>query len=205
MGEAREYQQKMLKSKKRIVFCNWDRGSGKTYGIFNYMLINSGNYTVICDDTHSMAKVYIDKLEEWKHKYSEFNEIISSVKTTKDEIRIEICGSRGKTWKKINIKFESNIINLSYSTDCVVFDEYIPNRSELQHALNIKDTKIFIMNTLGDIDYITDKVDLSDFYEKQIEELKIEYSTIPKKENTTKTRESILSLIEKMEILKSRE
>ena len=30
MSELRDYQKRMLKSKKKIVICNWKRGSGKT-------------------------------------------------------------------------------------------------------------------------------------------------------------------------------
>lgn len=206
MREEREYQQKMLNSKKKIVFCNWKRGSGKSYSIFQYMITNGGSYTVISDSTSmamSMSKLYGSLIQEWLNANSDINEFIehSMIARNKIELSLNRKGFLAKGYSKLKIDFVSDISDISYLTDYVVCEEYNPSSNELRHILNIRGlTKVFIINTLGDIDYIDDKeTDIDNFYEKQIEELKVEYSNIPKRENTTKTRESILNMIERME------
>ena len=192
MREEREYQQKMLNSKKGMVICNWKRRSGKTDSIVQKILSEKeGRFLILANHVGYMT----DCIE------SGINPNISiRRKQMQSEITHEVDGKL----MYIIIKDNSAIIekNVMNNLDLVFYDEYIPNGKEIDSLRSMGAKQIYVVMTDENIEYI-DGVSEEDFYDKQINKLKEEFDNTANKENTTKTRESLLNMIERMERLKT--
>ena len=64
MSELRDYQKKMLESKSKVVFCNWDRGEGKTRSICEKILRSEGKCLCISDSNN--YNKYLENIFEEK-------------------------------------------------------------------------------------------------------------------------------------------
>lgn len=198
----REYQQKMLKSKSKIVLCNWNRGKGKTYSIADFIneKINFNKHIsilVVGNSKHKTSVILQEKLEK-------------VVDCSKCEVRgvgfekIIISGIEGNMrYNLVNITITSDIENSrGIKVDYVLCDEYIPSSDELSIFYNSGAKQVYVLGTFN-IDYISDKKDGEKFSEKdwinnQIKELMEEFANIPKADNTTKRREVVLDMINRL-------
>lgn len=201
MSEMREYQQKMLKSKSKIVLCNWNRGKGKTYSIADFIneKINFNKHIsilVVGNSKHKTSVILQEKLEK-------------VVDCSKCEVRgvgfdkIIISGIEGNMkYNLVNITITSNIENSrGIKVDYVLCDEYIPSSNELSMFYNSGAKQVYILGTFN-IDYISDNdvnVDKNTWINEEINKLMVEFSNTPKEENTTKRRDIILNMIERLE------
>lgn len=202
MSELRKYQEKVLDSNKKVVFCNWKREKGKTYTIAKEIYYGCGyfhlrenkNIVVISGvNANVECKVIYDSIREL------FAEEVVNIKFSKD--KIEIINQRDKvcTVKFINSLNFERIRELD-KIDKVYCDEFIPTKSDIEFILGFtKQVKIFTTYVDNeDFEYISDvenKIDKKEWISNQIEELMNEYSSIPKAENTTMRREKVLNQI----------
>lgn len=204
MSELRDYQRKAISSNKKVVFCNWKRESGKSqamaYEIYNdyFRLIENKNVIVISGASANIeCKILYDLLREL------FTEEIVDIKVYKD--KIEITNRRNKVY---TVKFISSL-NFECTrglgnVDKAYCDEFIPSKSEIECILGFaKQVKIFTTYVDNeDFEYISDvenKIDKKEWISNQIEELMMEYSSIPKAENTTMRREKVLLQIKMLQ------
>lgn len=190
----RVYQEKMLNSKAKVVFCNWNRGDGKTYSIFRKIR-----------EEHIQKSIYVSKsnnkaLGSCFKRYIERNEY--NIKIDKN---IKISMDFGRDIEIICL----NAIN-DYDIRClkdieyIFFDEYIPTERELDLLKILNPKQIYIMTTKEGMECI-DNINIvnpTNFYDTQIQELMIEYQNTPKRENTTMTRDKILQQIRMLQNMK---
>lgn len=203
MSELREYQEKARLSKKKVVFCNWKRGNGKTYTISEEFSIKSSiadeDNTVVVISLHgnvTACKLVYDNLRENKY-------VDGTIKVKENKEEIIITNLRGintnvKFIRDIDFKKARNILK-DLKVRKVYCDEYIPDKRDLEYILCldcVEQVKIF--TTYFDnkhFDYISDfedKLDKKEWISNQIEKLMKEYSSIPKFDNTTMRREKVL-------------
>ena len=214
MSEMREYQQKLIKSKCKIVLCNWNRGKGKTYSIIQKMLQKGGSWVFItpictgkCDVIHKELEMYF---REENICYREF-------KVSNNRIEIHFNKEfylRDKV-KDLYILFENaDKFRFSPKVDYVVIDDYeLNSRDEIRRVISEAKTirgleQIIITTSIDDFEYIDDKeiinIDKSKWIDSEINKLMNEFSNIPKEENTTKRRDIILNMIERLESMRGR-
>lgn len=202
MSEMREYQQKMLESKGKMVLCDWDRGKGKTYSIANFIarkinfnrpskiLVVGGNY--YCRYIQEELKRIIN---------DELDIVYSGIET------ITVIGFKdGKNHILADITVTSSVEkSRGMKLDYILCDEYIPSSNELNMFYNSGAKKVYILGTFG-IDYISDKevkiVNEEEWIDNEINKLMCEFSSIDNAENTTKRREIILCMITKLKSMK---
>lgn len=198
MSELRDYQKKMLKSKSKVVFCNWDRGAGKTRSICEKIIRSEGKCLCI-SDSNNYNRVIKEILEEKTD--------VKIIKSSYQEIGLWF---RGKSIyiAFANLKDLGNCMGSRY--DNVFFDDVIPNKGVLDNIIMpMVSNQVYIMKTIIEgytFEYIgSDKTKLNkiEWVDKQIEDLMNEFSGIIKNERTTMTREKILGLIENLMKLKS--
>lgn len=214
MSEMREYQQKMLKSKSKIVMCNWNRGKGKTYSIIQKMLQKGGSWVFItptctrkCDVIHKELEMYFREENICYREFKVFNN------------RIEIHFNKEFYIKDgvrdLYILFENaDNFRISLKVDYVVIDDYeLNSRDEIRRVISEAKTirgleQIIITTSIDDFEYIDDKeiinIDKSKWIDSEINKLMNEFSNIPKEENTTKRRDIILNMIERLESMRGR-
>lgn len=197
----REYQQKLMKSKSKIVMCDWDRGKGKTHAIANFINekidVNERiNILVVTRNPKETSIILQDKIEDM-------------VDCNKYEVRgvgfekIMIDDRRGYIVATISIT--QNIENYRGAKfDYVLCDEYIPSSNQLSIFYHSGAKQVCILGTF-DIDYITDKEEINEdeWIDNQIKELMQEFSSIPKVDNTTKRREVVLYMINRLNDMRS--
>lgn len=198
MSEKRVYQEKMLNSKKEIVFCNWERQKGKSYSIFNKILQNRNGKYLYISPYEPIA------LQEHVRRYIDKNkQIILDYKISRDSVIIKFAQRDYEDCNKNvileifcikpNIEFKGQrAIKMAFCDECYLDKKYIDS---ILKPMGVK--QIYFMLTNDDIEYIDSRNSskVENFYEKQIEELMIEYSNISKNEKTTLTRENILKQI----------
>lgn len=190
----RVYQEKMLNSKAKIVFCNWKRGEGKTYSIFRKIIEEYVQKSIYVSQSNNKV------LGSYFKRYAERNEY--DIKIDKNiKISIDFKGAIEITC--LNTISDYNIRGVK-DIEYIFFDEYMPTERELDLLKILNPKQIYIMTTKEDMECI-DNVsvqDFSDFYDEQIKELMIEYASTPKKENTTMTRDKILQQIKMLKDMK---
>lgn len=205
MSELREYQKKAILSDKKVVFCNWKRGNGKSeamaYEIWNenFRLTENKNTIVVSINKDMECKVTYDFIREL------FTEEMVNINIKGFRDKIEIKNQKDKIY---TIKFISLSDFFNYKetrginkVDRVYCNEFIPSKSEIEYILGFtKQVKIFTTYIDNeDFEYISDvedKLDKKEWIFNQIEELMKEYSSIPKFDNTTMRREKVLLQIE---------
>lgn len=214
MSEMREYQQKLIKSKCKIVLCNWNRGKGKTYSIIQKMLQKGGSWVFItpictrkCDVIHKELEMYF---REENMCYREFK-----VSNNRIEIHFNKEFYLRDGVKDLYILFENaDKFRFSPKVDYVVIDDYeLNSRDEIRKVISEAKTirgleQIIITTSIDDFEYIDDKeiinIDKSKWIDSEINKLMNEFSNIPKEENTTKRRDIILNMIERLESMRGR-
>lgn len=223
MREMREYQQKLINSSSKITICPWERQTGKTTAIFmdivNDILNKSECKHIISTSTSSIG---ISKIAMIKSFLNYYNLRVESEKSGNmfllNIIDNEINESVG--YVIVVSKFYLNdavdsIRDDYYDEFKVYFDNYYPLTSNLINILKRPNGKIIILhNDIPDINIInTGDEKYSNEYDvnntdhwaiKEIEKLKAEFSSIEGKENTTKRRECILSMITELKRLSRR-
>nr|DAJ80648.1 MAG TPA: terminase [Caudoviricetes sp.] len=210
----REYQQKLIKSKCKIVLCNWNRGKGKTYSIIQKMLQKGGSWVFItpictrkCDVIHKELEMYF---REENICYREFK-----VSNNRIEIHFNKEFYLRDGVKDLYILFENaDKFRFSPKVDYVVIDDYeLNSRDEIRKVISEAKTirgleQIIITTSIDDFEYIDDKeiinIDKSKWIDSEINKLMNEFSNIPKEENTTKRRDIILNMIERLESMRGR-
>lgn len=209
MSEMREYQQKMLKSKSKIVMCNWNRGKGKTYSIIQKMLQKGGSWVFItptctrkCDVIHKELEMYFREENICYREFKVFNN------------RIEIHFNKEFYIKDgvrdLYILFENaDNFRISLKVDYVVIDDYeLNSRDEIRRVISEAKTirgleQIIITTSIDNFEYIDDKenkieINEQEWIDNQIRELMKEFASIPKADNTTKRREVVLDMINRL-------
>lgn len=202
----REYQQKLIESKSKIVFCNWDRGKGKTYSIIQKMLKEGGSWTFISSVSNTKQRIIQRELEDWKIANPK---IIMEFKCRNE--RIEIYFNREYEVEPLFISFETyKNFRISPRIDYIVFDDDEINLSIIKEAIAIRGLKqIIIATTMREsFEYISDKedkieIDEQEWIDNQIKELMKEFANIPKADNTTKRREVVLDMINRLNHMRS--
>lgn len=208
----RVYQQKMLNSKSKVVMCNWKRGSGKTHAMVKKILTMEGNVLILTKGSNDdYAKIIHTTLMEMKKEDENIEKSIKRIFIRKYAITIEVDD------RLINIVI-SNVSNTDHVRGLyfgyLIFDNYYPSEVEIYDTRYYKSSvkQVFIFGTFDDLEYISDKPDsdstsisnMSNFIETQIKELMLEFSGMPKRENTVKTRNDILKQVAELVNIKSR-
>ena len=202
MRELKDYQKNAIHSKKRVVFCNWKRGSGKSYVLAENIFYDASSAV---SNINIVVVSNLSKYNEHKIIYDYLREeyYYDKLSVLKNEIKIE-----NKHKVVTNIKFineeelENRIVDLN-KIHKIYFDEYTPNKLEINNLLrfdNIK--KINIFTTYMDneeFEYISDVkevLDKREWVDLEVQKLMEEYSSIPKLDNTTMRREKVLHQIQ---------
>lgn len=200
----RGYQQKLIESKSNVVIGDWNRRTGKTSTIAESIWYN-------CETMEDTVKVLVVSGYEYKSVSNLIQDYLDEI--TDNNINIV---SRG--FEKLFVKYKDSIlIDITFTksiensrgikVDYVYCDEYIPSSNEISIFNSLGAKKICILGTF-DFEYISDKetkieVNEQEWVKQQIKELMQEFAEIPKRENTTRTREVILGMISKLNYLKS--
>ena len=200
MSEMRDYQEKMVKSKKDITICNWDRGEGKTWCIFKDIIgLGEGRFIYVSNYNHKVLTKYF---EEYAHN----NEFIYRIMIANDFIKIKYNNKREVVVYLSNSNQINNGLRELKDIDKVYYDEAFPSSEEIDFLKSLGRQglvpKIYIMMTNDNIEYIEHREDNNNFYDFQIQELMNEYANTPKRENTTMTREKILQQIKMLQDIK---
>ena len=198
MSELRDYQKKMLESKSKVVFCNWDRGEGKTRSICEKILRSEGKCLCISDSNN--YNKYLESIFEEKTR-------VKIIKSNCREMELWF-GDESIYITFVKINDLGNCIGARF--DNVFFDNVIPDKGTLDNIIMpMVSNQIYIMKTIIEgyaFEYIdSNKIKESkiEWIDKQIEDLMNEFSGIIKNEKTTMTREKVLGLIENLMKLKS--
>lgn len=193
MSELRDYQKKMLGSKSKVVFCNWDRGEGKTYSICEKILRSDGKCLCISDSNN--YNKYLESIFEEKRQ-------VKIIKSNCREMELWF-GDESIYITFVKINDLGNCIGARF--DNVFFDEVIPNKDVLDSIIMpMVSNQVYIMKTIIEgyaFEYIdSNKIKESkiEWIDKQIEDLMNEFGGIAKNERTTMTREKVLGLIENL-------
>lgn len=211
MRKLKEYQKKAIESEKKVVFCNWNRESGKTFTIAEAIIgdfsnENKNENVVIISKCsgHIESKIIYEYLE--KHVRFEVLRIINC------ENCIKITNKNNITHNLYFIqesKMNNSELLRGLRIDKIYFDEHIPSEKEIKHLLNVGDVKkIKIFCTCfdnKDFEYISDfeyKLDKRNWVSDEMDKLMKEYSSITKAENTTIRREKILLQIKMLDELR---
>lgn len=198
MSELRDYQKRMLKSKKKIVICNWKRGSGKTTAVNR-------------------------KIQELSYKYNDSAHILFiGLNINMHDIakNVEYLNYN----KSLDYGTFSNSVRGS-RFDYIIIDgnDYVNNSIIINNIykamINMYVKQIFIMQSDENnvIDYISDDDNLNNDYdikrdmmkalvnnsvdnfkELAIKKLLIEFSKIEGTEKNTLTREKIIDMVLKL-------
>ena len=200
----RGYQQKLIESKSNVVIGDWNRCAGKTSTIAESIWHN-------CETIEDTVKVLVVSGYEYKSVSNLIQDYLDEI--TDNNINIV---SRG--FEKLFVKYKDSIlIDITFTksienskgmkVDYVYCDEYIPSSNEISIFNNSGAKRIYILGTF-DFEYISDEetkieIDEQEWVKQQIKELMQEFADIPKRENTTRTREVILGMISKLNYLKS--
>ena len=196
MSELRDYQKRMLKSKKKIVICNWKRGSGKT---------TAANR----------------KIQELSYKYNDSVHIlfigsnINNIAKNVEYINYNKSLDYGT--------FSNSVRGCRFDYIIIDGNDYINNSIIINNIykamINVHVKQIFIMQSdeNNEIDYISDDDNLNNDYdikrgmmkalvnnsvdnfkELAIKKLLIEFSKIEGTEKNTLTREKIIDMVLKL-------
>lgn len=214
MSEMREYQQKMLNSKSEIVFCNWERGKGKTYSIFKKMLEDKNRkYIYVSSNrTKALRDCFTEYINEERNSIKHFkdsgNEI--SIHFYNGDLLQVFIGSINSFTDKLR-----GLNDIEYA----FLDECYPNEEIVKFVKEMGAKQLYYMITNDNIEYIDSKYEndglydwlnladtenLNKFIDASIMKLINEFSNIPQTERTTITRNNILDMIEKLQRIKNK-
>ena len=197
MSELRDYQERMLKSKKKIVICNWKRGSGKTTAVnrkiqeLSYKYNDSVHILFIGSNINNIAK----NVEYFNYNKSlDYGTFSNSVRGRRfDYIIIDgndyvnnsiIINNIYKSMINVHVKQ----IFIMQSDENNVIDYISDDYNNLNNDYDIKRD---MMKAL-----VNNSVD--NFKELAIKKLLIEFSKIEGTEKNTLTREKIIDMVLKL-------
>lgn len=196
----RNYQQKLIKSESKVVFCNWDRATGKTYSIAKKVLEKHGNWVFISNTPSNKTKIIQEKINELLKGELDYYREVHDFDFICSQNSIDIKYD-GNYMKPISIKVvEPKNFRPSPTIDYVVFDDEF-DYDAFREAKTIKGLNQIIIVSSEEIEYISDKEDFineDEWIDKEINKLMKEFSDIDNAENTTKRREIVLNMIERL-------
>lgn len=202
----RNYQQKLIKSESKVVFCNWDRATGKTYSIVKKILERHGNWVFISNTPSNKTRIIKEKIDElFKGELDYYQEVNDfDFICTQNSIDIKFDGNY---MKPISIKVvEPKNFRPSPTIDYVVFDDEF-DYDTFRETKSIRELNQIIITSSEEIEFISDKEDIvneDEWIDKEINKLMKEFSDIDNAENTTKRREIVLSMIERLGRMKEK-
>lgn len=198
----KKIQEKLLKEcKNKVIVWNGKRGEGKTDFIIKKAVHSKERNFLIVVSNNNVRK----HLNEIIMNY------ISPIKNSFIHGKITVVGSTYTFYyegisKKIEVLGYMDIYNKGFDIgtyDCILVDEIMYMDMD---KLNIKKlnevcNKLYILGTMPDVEFIDtynadDNIDVENFYDKQINELKKEFATIDKTSKTVMTRKDILNQID---------
>ena len=207
-----KYQEELMKSNKNVIICDWDRATGKTWGVFNYINEKCINKPLkILYLNHSILIMF-----------EEFKKFLMKNDLQKDIDYIKKSNIDGKfIYRNTSVIHFKNIknINADYFRrmgyfDYIVLDDII----DVYCLFNIKDlitnkTKIIITLTSSDnsnVDILSYKnnldnsenISINSFKEIAINKLMKEFLSMDFTEKTSMTRERLLGMIKTIRELK---
>ena len=207
-----KYQEELMKSNKNVIICDWDRATGKTWGIFNYINEKCINKPLkILYLNHSILIMF-----------EEFKKFLMKNDLQKDIDYIKKSNIDGEfIYRNTSVIHFKNIknINADYFRrmgyfDYIVLDDII----DVYCLFNIKDlitnkTKIIITLTSSDnsnVDILSYKnnldnsenISINSFKETAINKLMKEFLSMDFTEKTSMTRERLLGMIKTIRELK---
>jgi hypothetical protein len=215
MSEKRVYQNKMQNSNKEVVVCNWERGDGKTYSIFQKIIEEkNGRFIYISPFEECTLRDYFN---EYIHTNNE-KDLIKLFKNSRDRLYLEF--NNGNVIEVFLMKPSSNFRG-SRNIKIAFCDEYYPSKEFIDSILKPMDVKqVYIMVTNDNMEYIdsrndiekdfmkkftkiaSNKESMNNFIDGTIVKLIYEFSLVPQTEKTTMTRNSILDMIGKLQVLR---
>ncbi len=207
-----EYQEKLMKSDKNVIICDWDRATGKTWGVFNYI-----NKKCINEPLKILYLSHFPLIG-----FGEFKEFLMRNNLQKDINRMKGSKIDGKSiYKNTSVIHFKNIknINTEYFRGMSCFDYIVlDDMSDVYYLFNIKDlvtnkTKIIITLTSSDnsnIDVLSyennlndsENIEINSFKETAINKLMREFLSMDFTEKTSMTRERLLGMIKTIRELK---
>ncbi|WP_291566950.1 MULTISPECIES: hypothetical protein [unclassified Clostridium] len=193
------YQNKMLNSQKKLVICNWKRGSGKTTTLIKKILVPNKKILWISNNhlnflNHCIKDVIPENIEiETLHQY------------LNDKLIIKFKDGNRTTIHIVN-NINSSQIEGEGSYDWIIGDEVFINKECIQSNIKLKeDGQIICAFTDDDVEYVSDEdyngedtqinIKFNRFIDNQIIKLLDEFEYSEKKEK-------ILYMIEKLMRLK---
>ena len=196
MSELRDYQKRMLKSKKKIVICNWKRGSGKTTAVnrkiqeLSYKYNDSVHILFIGSNINNIAK-NVEYLNY--NKSLDYGTFSNSVRGCRFDYII-IDGNDyvnnsiiiNNIYKAMVHAYVKQIFVMQSDENNVI--DYISDDDNLNNYYDIKRDMIKAL--------VNNSVD--NFKELAIKRLLIEFSKIDGTEKNTLTREKIIDIILKL-------
>lgn len=190
MSELREYQRKMLNSKKNVVICNWKRGSGKTFACLEKILDDNVIEVLFITNNVSASKSILEQ-ELINRGYSIANNV------NKNNIIIF-------SYKSIIFHTMNNVdlIRGSHHFDVVIFDDCVPDKIDDIMKYN---SQIYMMFSNENLEYICDdneKIDKSKFKEESINKLMEEFLSIEPSDKNTMRRKDILFMLKELQNMK---
>jgi hypothetical protein len=215
----------MLNSKSEIVFCNWERGKGKTEAVFEKILKEKAKSLYISQNFYGV-KLFRDKvkslMEEAKGKIRDIGDIVYNLDIS-NGIRHQVDCMK-LTTNEDYLKFRDEFIDVKYisyenfkngdSKECRIdfafFDECIPTSDMINTLKSMGVKQIIIMKTLfegnNEVEFITDYNIFKEdsFCDRQIKEIMNEFEKIPQTDRTTLTRNNLLDMIEKLQRIKNK-
>lgn len=194
----KNYQQKLIKSESKVVFCNWDRGAGKTYSIAKKILEKYGNWVFVSSAPSNKTRIIKETMEEI-FRNDDTYEFISDFTCSQNSIHMTFYRYLSRNPISIKVVEPKNFIP-SLTIDYVVFDDEF-DYDVFREAKTIRGLNQIIITSSEEIEYISDKEDIvneDEWIDREINKLMKEFSDISSAENTTKRREIILSMIERL-------
>lgn len=207
-----KYQEELMKSNKNVIICDWDRATGKTWGVFNYINEKCINKPLkILYLNHSTLIMF-----------EEFKKFLMKNDLQKDIDYIKKSNIDGEfIYRNTSVIHFKNIknINTDYFRrmgyfDYIILDDII----DVYCLFNIKDlvtnkTKIIITLTSSNnsnIDILSYKnnldnsenISINSFKETAINKLMKEFLSMDFTEKTSMTRERLLGMIKTIRELK---
>lgn len=219
MSEKRDYQEEMLYSKEKIVFCNWARGTGKNYAITRKIIENlneqeeeESNFLIVSDGCFVDTLGMLYKNNDNIMKGIAFS---YSYKNIYDDKQLYLTIFKCDYKHKANIyelKDCNNLKEKNIKLKYAFFNEKYPTQEDIDLCLLLGAEQIFIMITDENLKYIGTKIgEISNkpgeiilFVDNQIEELIEEFKKIEKTNKTSMYRNDILKQIKELIYLKER-
>ena len=200
--ELIECVEKLMKSKSKINICDWDRGSGKSIAMFEFInrkcLNEKCNILLLYDNNIS---IMINKIKNYYTEYKYLKNINKFI-MNRNDVKVKYFNGSNIDIKSFNTDFIGTDIKYDY---IIIDDNYNYKNLFLikKIEINIKPTTQFIFtlssNDRPDINIIKynkdDNINEETFKKETLSKLINEYNTLPNNKTTTMTRLNVLNMI----------